>query len=166
MALFRPARLFRGLRPNERSLAWHTFHHSLPPLDTIGITDGLVPTLARYHARQSAAQTLQDWSTTVAIDGVLDDGARLDDIVHTVRPPAHLLERPYLQPIYDEPEFVVRNIWRLYGGWYDGDPSHLKPAPPAVLAQELASLGLPKRAMVSGAVGHVEMTFGDAHVID
>jgi hypothetical protein len=32
-------------------------------------------------------------------------------------------------------------------------------------ARELASLGLPKRAMVSGAVGHVEMTFGDAHVI-
>lgn len=30
-------------------------------------------------------------------------------------------------------------------------------------AQELASLGLPKRAMISGSVGHVEMTFGDAH---
>lgn len=32
-------------------------------------------------------------------------------------------------------------------------------------ARELASLGLPKRAMASGAVGHVEMTFGDAHAI-
>lgn len=30
-------------------------------------------------------------------------------------------------------------------------------------AKELASLGLPKRAMISGSVGHVEMTFGDAH---
>ncbi|OMC26938.1 acetoacetate decarboxylase [Mycobacterium colombiense] len=30
-------------------------------------------------------------------------------------------------------------------------------------AEELASLGLPKRAMVSGSVSHVEMTFGDAH---
>jgi alkyl sulfatase BDS1-like metallo-beta-lactamase superfamily hydrolase len=71
---------------------------------------------------------------------MMNEGARLDDIVHSVRPPAHLLERPYLQPIYDEPEFVVRNIWRQYGGWYDGDPSHLKPAPPAVLAEELAAL--------------------------
>jgi alkyl sulfatase BDS1-like metallo-beta-lactamase superfamily hydrolase len=51
-----------------------------------------------------------------------------------------LLDRPYLQAIYDEPEFVVRNIWRLYGGWYDGDPSHLKPAPAAVLAREIADL--------------------------
>jgi acetoacetate decarboxylase len=32
-------------------------------------------------------------------------------------------------------------------------------------AQELASLGLPKRAMVSGTVGHVAMTFGDAQVL-
>lgn len=30
-------------------------------------------------------------------------------------------------------------------------------------AKELAALGLPKRPMVSGSVGNVEMTFGDAH---
>ena len=32
----------------------------------------------------------------------------------------------------------MRNIWRFYGGWYDGDPSHLKPAPAAAIAAELA----------------------------
>lgn len=32
-------------------------------------------------------------------------------------------------------------------------------------AKELASLGLPKRPMVSGSVGHVEMTFGDGHIL-
>ena len=42
--------------------------------------------------------------------------------------------------MYDEPEFIVRNIWRLYGGWYDGNPAHLKPAPEAVLAVEIAEL--------------------------
>lgn len=31
--------------------------------------------------------------------------------------------------------------------------------------RELASLGLPKRAMVSGSVAHVDMTFGDAHIL-
>jgi hypothetical protein len=44
---------------------------------TSGIADGLVPTLARYGSHQSAAETLQDWSTMLALDGVLDDGARL-----------------------------------------------------------------------------------------
>ena len=33
-------------------------------------------------------------------------------------------------------------------------------------AKELASLGLPKRAMVSASVGNVEMSFGDAEVLD
>ncbi len=32
-------------------------------------------------------------------------------------------------------------------------------------AEELASLGLPKRPMMSGSVGHVAMTFGDGHVV-
>jgi glyoxylase-like metal-dependent hydrolase (beta-lactamase superfamily II) len=71
---------------------------------------------------------------------LMNQGARLDDIVHSVRAPEHLLARPYLRPIYDEPEFVVRNIWRYYGGWYDGDPAHLKPAPAAALAAEVAAL--------------------------
>jgi alkyl sulfatase BDS1-like metallo-beta-lactamase superfamily hydrolase len=77
---------------------------------------------------------------------MMNAGARLDEIVHTVRAPAHLLDRPYLRPVYDEPEFVVRNVWRLYGGWWDGDPSHLKPSPAADLAREIAALsGGPSR---------------------
>ena len=60
---------------------------------------------------------------------MMNDGATLDAILQAVKAPADLLDRPYLGPIYDEPEFVIRNVWRLFGGWYDGDPSHLKPAP-------------------------------------
>ncbi|MHB8681033.1 MAG: alkyl sulfatase dimerization domain-containing protein [Acidimicrobiales bacterium] len=71
---------------------------------------------------------------------LMNAGARLDDVLHSVRTPAHLLERPYLQPVYDEPEFVVRNVWRLYGGWWDGNPASLKPAPETALAAELAEL--------------------------
>ncbi|GAA4717397.1 alkyl sulfatase dimerization domain-containing protein [Nocardioides conyzicola] len=71
---------------------------------------------------------------------MMNAGARLDEIVHAVRGPQHLLDRPYLRPVYDEPEFVVRNVWRLYGGWWDGDPAHLKPSPAADLATEIASL--------------------------
>lgn len=93
---------------------------------------------------------------------MMNDGARLDDIAATVQPPAHLVDRPYLGAIYDEPEFVVRNIWRLYGGWYDGDPSHLKPAPAAVLARELADLAggatrLAERAREVAAAGDMRL---------
>ncbi|MEV6296544.1 alkyl sulfatase dimerization domain-containing protein [Streptomyces sp. NPDC051896] len=41
---------------------------------------------------------------------------------------------------YDEPEFIVRNLWRRYAGWYDGNPAHLKPAPDGRLATALADL--------------------------
>ena len=94
---------------------------------------------ARVHQALSEGAELLETLTEQTL-ALMNEGARLDDIVHTVRAPEHLLARPYLHPIYDEPEFVVRDIWRLYGGWYDGDPSHLKPAPAAVLAVELAAL--------------------------
>ncbi len=61
---------------------------------------------------------------------LMNEGASLDEIVHSRARAGALLDRPYLRPVYDEPEFVVRNIWRLYGGWWDGDPAHLKPAHP------------------------------------
>jgi alkyl sulfatase BDS1-like metallo-beta-lactamase superfamily hydrolase len=71
---------------------------------------------------------------------MMNAGEPLDAIVHEVRVPADVLEKPYLRPLYDEPEFVVRNLWRLYGGWYDGNPANLKPAPQSALATELAAL--------------------------
>jgi len=71
---------------------------------------------------------------------LLNEGRRLDDIVHAVKPPAHLSDRVYLQAKYDEPEFIVRNLWRLYGGWYDGNPANLKPSSDADLARAVASL--------------------------
>ena len=83
---------------------------------------------------------------------MMNAGASLDEIVHTVRAPARLLERPYLRPVYDEPEFVVRNVWRLYGGWFDGNPSRLKPAPDAILASEVASLAGGTGALCSRAL--------------
>ena len=70
----------------------------------------------------------------------MNEGAPLDVVVERVQAPAHLLARPYLRPVYDEPEFIVRNLWRLYGGWWDGDPSNLKPAPTRALAEEIAEL--------------------------
>jgi alkyl sulfatase BDS1-like metallo-beta-lactamase superfamily hydrolase len=71
---------------------------------------------------------------------LMNRGATLDEVIHGVAAPAALVGKPYLRPVYDEPEFIVRNLWRLYGGWYDGNPAHLKPAPEAELAAELAEL--------------------------
>jgi len=71
---------------------------------------------------------------------MMNAGATLDEIVHTVRVPDDTLAKPYLRPLYDEPEFVIHNVWRQFGGWWDGAPSRLKPSPDAHLARTLAEL--------------------------
>jgi glyoxylase-like metal-dependent hydrolase (beta-lactamase superfamily II) len=104
----------------------------------------------------------------------MNAGLRLDQVLAEVRPPPRLLQRPYLRPVYDEPEFIVRNIWRLYGGWWDGNPAHLKPAREAEVASEIATLAggvaaLVARAGELEAAGNlplachlVELAFGSA----
>lgn len=93
------------------------------------------------------------------LDRLVDDvlemmnaDATLDEIVHTVRVPADTLAKPYLRPLYDEPEFVVRNIWRQFGGWWDGAASRLKPAPDAHVASVLAELAGGPAALMARAV--------------
>jgi alkyl sulfatase BDS1-like metallo-beta-lactamase superfamily hydrolase len=85
---------------------------------------------------------------TVAL---MNEGATLDKIIHTVRAPEHLEERPFLRPVYDDSQYIVRNIWRLYGGWYDGNPAHLRPAPEAQQAAEVATLAGGVDALVKRA---------------
>jgi alkyl sulfatase BDS1-like metallo-beta-lactamase superfamily hydrolase len=98
----------------------------------------------------------------------MNAGMPLAAILAEVRPPARLSERPYLQSVYDEPEFVVRNIWRLYGGWWDGLAAHLKPASEAALGREIAALAggvepLVARARALAAAGDFALA---SHLID
>jgi glyoxylase-like metal-dependent hydrolase (beta-lactamase superfamily II) len=60
------------------------------------------------------------------------------DVVREVELPE--TDSPWLQPVYDEGEFIVRNVIRFYGGWFSGRPSELKPAPRADLASAVAEL--------------------------
>ena len=83
---------------------------------------------------------------------MMNAGARLNDIIHSVSIDPAVLEKPYLRPMYDEPEFIVRNIWRLYGGWYDGNPANLKPAKDTALAEEIARLAGDARQLAERAL--------------
>ena len=127
------------------------------------------PIFGAERVRQALGETAE-WlealvSQTLAL---MNAGATLEQVVREVRPPAHLAERPYLRAVYDEPEYVVRNLWRLYGGWYDGAPAHLQPASTAVLASEVAALaggvaGLVARARAVAAEGRLDVA---SHLID
>lgn len=124
--------------------------HGFPILGTERVVQALMDTadlLEHLHD-----QTLE----------LMNRGASLDQVIHAVKAPDHLLRKPYLKPVYDEPEFIVRNIWRFYGGWYDGTPSHLKPAPETAQAEEIARLAggahrLAERAMEVAEEGDLRL---------
>ena len=128
-----------------------------------------MPLVGRERIAQALNETAE-WlealhDQTVAL---MNRGATLDEVIHTVRPPAALADRPYLRPTYDEPEFVVRNVWRLYGGWWDGVPSHLKPAPEQRQAAAIAELAggagnVAERALGALAAGDLRLA---GHLVD
>ncbi|MBI2158621.1 MAG: MBL fold metallo-hydrolase [Candidatus Rokubacteria bacterium] len=128
-----------------------------------------VPIAGRDRVSQALTETAE-WLEHLVAETVarMNAGATLETILREVRPPAHLAQRPYLQAVYDEPEYVVRNIWRIYGGWWDGVAAHLKPAPEAELGAEVAQLAggavaLARRARELAAAGRLALA---SHLID
>lgn len=93
--------------------------HGLPIFGADRIVQALVDTAELLDSLE--AQTL----------ALMNQGKSLDTCLHEVAVPDHLADRPYLRPVYDHPQFLVRNVWRRYGGWYDGEPDNLLPAPRA-----------------------------------
>lgn len=102
--------------------------HGMPIFGADRIVRALTDTADLLDALES--QTLE----------LMNRGASLDMVLHEVTVPEHLRDLPYLQPVYDHPQFLVRNVWRRYGGWWDGEADTLLPAPRARQAQEWVAL--------------------------
>jgi alkyl sulfatase BDS1-like metallo-beta-lactamase superfamily hydrolase len=102
--------------------------HGLPVFGAVRIADALTDTAELLEAIEGQVLAL------------MNKGVTLDRVIHEVQVPARLLDKPYLRPVYDDPQFIVRNVWRLYGGWYDGEPDNLLPAPRAEQAREWIAL--------------------------
>lgn len=81
--------------------------------------------------------------------------------------PPDLASKPYLQPIYGCPTFIVHGILRRHSGWFDGNPSHLFPAATSAVAKEVVELaGAPellKRARALQQAGSIQLAL---HLVD
>jgi len=102
--------------------------HGLPIFGRDRVVPALLDTAELLDSIES--QTLE----------LMNQGKPLDEVLHSVEVPEHLTTKPYLRPVYDHPQFLVRNVWRRYGGWYDGEPDNLLPAPRAQQAREWVQL--------------------------
>jgi alkyl sulfatase BDS1-like metallo-beta-lactamase superfamily hydrolase len=120
--------------------------HGLPIFGAERIHEALTQT-ARF-LRAIEEQTL----------ALMNRGASLDQVLHGVKLPEELMQKPYLRPVYDDPRFLIRMVWRRYGGWWDGEFDGLLPAPRAEQAAEWVRLAggverVLERARALGAEG-------------
>ena len=90
----------------------------------------------------------------------LNAGEAPEDIVHAVMPDPELARRPFLLANYDHPKFIVRNLLRLWGGWWNGNAADLLPATWAAQAEEIARLAGGVDALVTR--GRALLDAGDA----
>jgi alkyl sulfatase BDS1-like metallo-beta-lactamase superfamily hydrolase len=102
--------------------------HGLPIFGADRIVQALTDTAELLESIEEQTLTL------------MNRGVSLTRVLHEVEVPEHLRDLPYLRPVYDHPQFIVRNVWRRFGGWHDGEPDNLLPAPRDQQATEWVAL--------------------------
>ena len=121
---------------------WVVAFDRMIPLGAEVLLPGHGPAITGAAEIRRALTDARDYLVSI-IDqtlAALNEGLPHDEIVARVRAPAEFADRPYLQPVYDRPEFIVRNLIRLHGGWWDGYPADLMPSTETEQAKEIASL--------------------------
>lgn len=132
---------------------WYTALRDMASLNARVLLPGHgVPVYGEDRVREALLNTAEYLESlyTQAVE-MMNSGATLDELIHEVKPPDHLARLPYLQAVYDEPEFIVRTVHRRLGGWYCGAPCELKPAPRGQQAREIADLAGGVSALLSRA---------------
>ncbi len=95
----------------------------------------------------------------------MNQGKWLEDIMRDMDWPS--TDKPWLRPVYDHPQFIARNVYRLYGGWWDGDAANMLPAHPSDVAAALVGATgaepILDRARKAQAEGDLQMA---CHLVD
>lgn len=108
--------------------------------------DVLVPSHTRpLQGADAIAAALTDYRDAIRYTydqtvRMINMGLTPDEIAARLKLPAHLAASPYLQEFYGTPAWSARSIYAGLLGWYDGEPSALKPLPPDEEAAQLAAL--------------------------
>ena len=71
---------------------------------------------------------------------LMNQGMGPDEIAEKISLPKHLGDSPFLKEFYGSPAWSARNVFSGYLGWFDGNPSTLKPLPRLEEANNFISL--------------------------
>ena len=121
------------------ALDWARGLERMAGLRPLHLLPGHGPVLSGEERIQDALLTTAHFLRSIHDQVVagMNEGKWLEDIIRDIDWPG--TGKPWLQPIYDHPEFIARNVYRLYGGWYDGDPADILPAHSYAIATALVA---------------------------
>ena len=78
-----------------------------------------------------------------------------------------LFDHPWMLPIYGDPEYIVRDLFREENGWWDRNPTSLHPAHPSIVAGVVSAITDPTAVIAKAEefrdTGEVQLAL---HVID
>ncbi len=121
------------------ALDWANALEQMAARRPLHLLPGHGPALSGEEIIQDALLSTAAWLRSIHDQVVagMNEGKWLEDILRELDYPP--TDKPWLRPIYDHPEFVARNVYRLYGGWYDGNPAHILPAHSEDVARALVA---------------------------
>ncbi len=107
------------------------------------------------------------WCREQVVDR-MNRGMGESEILHDIDFPAELFEKPWMLPIYGDPTYIVRDLFREENGWWDRNPTTLHPSVQAEAADAvLSAIGDPSAVVVKAEQlrdeGQVQLAL---HVID
>ena len=90
------------------------------------------------------------------------------EILHDIDFPTELFDKPWMLPIYGDPTYIVRDLFREENGWWDRNPTALHPSAQAEAADAvLSAIGDPSAVVAKAEQlrdsGQVQLAL---HVID
>jgi len=122
------------------ALDWARALEAMASLRPLHLLPGHGPALSGEERIQDALTSTAAFLRSIhdQVVAKMNEGKWLEDILREIDYPP--TDKPWLRPIYDHPEFIARNVYRLYGGWYSGDPAEILPAHSHDIARELVAV--------------------------
>ncbi len=97
------------------------------------------------HGKENIAKALTDYRDAIqwVHDEVVRRANRLEDIdtiAESIKLPAHLANKPYLDELYGQVDWSARAIYTNYLGWFDASPEDLYKTPSKEIAKREVEL--------------------------
>lgn len=158
------------LRTQRFTIRWA---ETLERLDSLGaetlLTEfgPLVKGKDAVHEQLSLTAESLRWLRDEVVDR-MNRGMGEVEILHDISFPEELFGKPWMLPIYGDPEYIVRDLFREENGWWDRNPTSLHPSPIADAASAVLSAISDPNAVIAKAeelrdAGEIQLGL---HVID